>query len=164
MGSIGLKKYTPTEGVRLGSFEKVTKAWSAGTQTRRPLVRPISRRRSTSRFAILHSSTTCALAMVHSCVMERAITPAGGRSRGATSCASDGTMCAAGSLRYVRLGAPLFSARICVLMGSYDNRAAPLSVPHARKRSVHPRVALSPHIILSKKELTHWRCVEAMVL
>ncbi len=139
--------HTPTEDVRLGSFEKDMKAWSAGTQMRRPLlVRPTSRRRSTSRSAIPHSSTTCALAMARSCVMGRAITQAGGRSRGATSCASDGMMCAAGLLRYA------------------ENRAARSSAPHARKRSELPRVALSPHIILSKRGLTHWRCAEAMVL
>jgi hypothetical protein len=165
-----IKTHTPTEDVRLGSSEKDTKAWSAGTRRRRPPVRPSSRRRLMSRSAILHSSTTCALVMVRSCVMGRAITPAGGRSRGATSCVSDGMMCAAGLLRYARLALPIFFsnsfivAQICVLMGSYENRAARLSVAHARKHSEHPRVALSPHIILSKRESTHWRCAEAMVL
>lgn len=55
-------------------------------------------------------------------------------------------------------------AQICVLIGSYENRAARSSVLHAHKRSEHPRVDLSPHIILSKRELTPWQCAEAMVL
>ena len=38
---IGLNRIYPhIEGVRHGSFEKDTKAWSAGTQTRRPLLHP----------------------------------------------------------------------------------------------------------------------------
>jgi hypothetical protein len=142
-------------------------------------VLPSSRRRSMSRFATLHSSKTYALEMVRSCVTGRAITPAGGHSRGATSCVSDGMMCAAGLLRYARLAPPppffffffflsflnsFIVSQICVLMESYENRAARSSVPHARKRSERPRAALSPHIILSKRGSTHWQCAEAMVL
>ena len=116
------------------------KASSAGTQTRRRLLRPSSRPRSTSRSAIPHSSTTCALEMVGFCVMELAIILVDERSRGATSCASDGMMCAAGSLRYARLGFLKFIYRERTRIGRHSHRHRTLaSVPNPR-RSPYRRI------------------------
>jgi hypothetical protein len=100
-----------TEDVRRGSSEKGTKALSAETQTRLPM-RPTSRRRSTSRYAILRSSIICVSATALSYAMGRVTAaPVDGPSRVATSCALDGMMCAVGLRRYAHLASPPRKAR-----------------------------------------------------
>jgi hypothetical protein len=132
-----------TEDVRRGSSEKGTKALSAETQTRLPM-RPTSRRRSTSRYAILRSSVICASATALSYAMGRVTAPVGGPSRVATSCALDGTMCAVGLRRYAHL-APAPSQSALLKSASWWGRArigwhshrhrALASVPNPRRPS-----------------------------
>ena len=85
-------------------------------------MRPTSRRRSTSRYAILRSSIICASATAVSCVMGRVTAPAGGLSRGAISCALDGMMCAVGLRRYAQLASPLRKVRCSDLRPGGDVR------------------------------------------